>query len=96
MNNKRKPFATSNKYQVRIVLLTFFPCFLLFAAFAGINLLMMSEISSVIMNHSPAALARQVCQWSGAIVFILCAIFVLSLVIISFRLLFGVVSGLGI
>jgi hypothetical protein len=76
---KRNLFATRNKYQLSIILLTFFPPVVVCTSMAIFITIMYYQMLNVIRYNSSAVVARSLTQWSGLIVGVLCAMCIVSL-----------------
>lgn len=72
---KRAYFSTVNKYQITIILLTFFPSAMIFLTFIGIVLVGDPMISKA-MAHTPlAGMENLISRFAGWMLFLMCAIF---------------------
>ena len=83
--NTKKPsrnvFNTANIYQNKIILLTFLPSALIFLAFTTIVFIGNPIITKAIYHQSMDNVLSLVYSFTGAIVFFLCLIVILSIVV---------------
>lgn len=79
-NKSRLVFKTANKFQEKIILLAFFPSALIFLSFICIVFVSNPAISKAVLHVSFYDKEKLVSRLSGLIVFLMCSLFVLSLI----------------
>jgi hypothetical protein len=75
---KRARFSTVNKYQIKIILLTFFPSALIFLTFIGIVCVGDPIISRAMAHTSFAGMERLISRFSGWMLIVMCCVFAAS------------------
>ena len=90
----RNVFSTANKYQDKIILLSFFPSAFIFLAFMGIVFIGNPFITKALFNTSVNTMTNMLYMFTGAIVFILCFVILLS-IMLSFVISHHLVGPFG-
>ena len=93
-SKKRNVFLTANKYQDKIILLSFVPSACIFIAFMLIVFIGNPIISKAVFSKSLPTVANLIYTFTGAIVFILCLI-ILSAIMIAFVISHHLVGAFG-
>ncbi len=93
-SKKRNVFSTANKYQDKIVLLSFLPSTLIFLAFITIVFIGNPIISQAVFHSSVSSITNLVYTFTGTIIFLLCFIILLSM-IFSFVISHRIVGPFG-
>ncbi len=91
---KRNVFLTANKYQDKIILLSFLPSAFIFLAFMAIVFIGNPIITKAIYHSSYPEMVKMVLTFTGAIVFCICLIVLLSM-IMSFVISHHIVGPFG-
>jgi hypothetical protein len=76
----RNIFLTTNKYQDRIILLTFLPSTLMFLLFIGIVFIVNPDISDAVLHTSFLGMEKFILRFPWLIVFLMCLILWLSMI----------------
>jgi hypothetical protein len=79
-NKSRNIFLTANKYQARIVLLTFFPSALMFLLFICIVFIANPGISDAALHTSFLDMEKLIFRFPWLIVFVMCLILSVSMI----------------
>ena len=90
----RNIFLTANKYQDKIILLSFFPSMFIFLAFSSIVFIGNPILTKAIFHTSINSVTTIVYLFTGAIVLLLCAI-IISTVMFSFIISHHLVGPFG-
>ena len=93
-NKKRNVFLTANKYQDKIVLLSFLPSAFIFLAFMGIVFVGNPIVAKAIYHSSYPQMIKMVLVFTGALVFCICLIVLLSMMM-SFVISHHIVGPFG-
>lgn len=80
-SKKRNVFITANKYQDKIILLSFLPSALIFLAFMGIVFIGNPIITKAVYHSSYPEMIKLVLTFTGAIVFFICLIVLLAMML---------------
>lgn len=78
-SKKRNVFLTANKYQDKIILLSFFPSAFIFLAFMAIVFIGNPIITKAVFHTSISSITNLVYIFTGAIIFLLCLIILLAI-----------------
>ena len=78
---KRNVFLTANKYQDKIILLSFVPSAFIFIAFMMIVFIGNPIISKAVFSKTLPSVANLIYTFTGVLVFILCSIILLAITI---------------
>lgn len=93
-SKKRNVFLTANKYQDKIILLSFFPSAFIFLAFIAIVFIGNPIITKAVFHTSIASVTNLVYIFTGAIIFLLCLIILLA-IMLSFVISHHLVGPFG-
>lgn len=93
-SKKRNVFLTANKYQDKVILLSFFPSVFIFLAFILIVVIGNPIITKAMYHNTYPDMVKLVMSFTGAIVFFLCLVILLS-VVLSFVISHHLVGPFG-
>lgn len=90
----RNIFSTANRYQDKIVFLSFFPSVFIFLTFILVVMIGNPIITKAIFNGSYPEIVKLILSFTGAIIFLLCLILLMSM-ILSFIISHHIVGPFG-